>query len=129
MRASEFLNETLSSTAPGEVSSKKSKLRKDHYDAIPGMETYTSIPGMYYGMYRFGIHMAGSPNNGSPQQGPTSNEMVTLAYTDVEQDIIDHSAKQMGFKRKSLSSPKSKELDTTNKTSPIASIKRNRYGI
>ena len=107
----------------------RGKVHDHHAAAIKGLQTIPEWPGQYYNMYRLGVHMAGSPENPSDDHGAFSNEMVMTAYTDVEQDMINHSAKELGVKIKALSSDKSQEPEETNTVSPIAKRRPNQYGV
>jgi hypothetical protein len=119
-----------SGTHPGQVhNGKRNKIHADHEAAIPGMVSIPDWPGHYYDMYRLGVHMAGSPHNKSEHQGFSSNEMVMTQFTDVDTDMINHSAKAMGVKVKAISSQGSREPKETNKISTVAKPKRNKYGI
>lgn len=141
MRLREFFNKlNESDDMPGDDGSSTQPDRKrsgshrgqvhDHHSsAIKGMQTITDWPGMYYKMYRMGVHLAGSPENPPDHEGAFSNEMMFTTYTAEEQEMLDHSAKEMGVNLKSLSSDKSKEPDETNTVSPIAKPKRNKYGV
>lgn len=123
MRASEFLTE-------------RHKLTKSARSAIPGAVRSGSPgdpdgPNNYYHKYRLGVAMAGAPNKEDhvTTDGPANDDMVMVAYTDADKEIIDAGHKKMGYTKKSLSTSGSKELNDTNKTSPVASPKRNKYGI
>lgn len=133
MKIWELLNENDggSSASAGEHKTKKrDKFEKSSRDSIPGMTRYKDTAAHYYDMYRMGVHMAGSPDHQTmADTGPTSNEFVTLAYTDAEEKIIKKSAKAMGFTGVGISSKGSKETDNTNKVSPIAKPKKNKYGV
>ena len=83
-----------------------------------------------YHAFRFGVALAGSPDKVYPKDGPTGQKMVTVAYTQEEQDILDHTGRQMGFKSKAISNPPSEETGDVNKASPVPqnsgkNIKRN----
>jgi hypothetical protein len=122
-----------SSTAGiGENTKKQSKSGKVHdqfQTAIKGMETYTD-KNSYYTMYRFGVDMArGSQDQPYDPSGPVGNQMATLAYTDAEQQIIDNSKKNLGLKSKKLTSKDSFENQNTYTISPVATVKRNKYGV
>jgi hypothetical protein len=109
---------------------KSGKLHDTHKKAIKGMSTYPELPGWYYDMYRFGVHMAGSPDNQPmAQKSATANQLNTYAYTDAEEKIINKSKKEMGLKGKTLTSKKSEEMPDTHKVSPVAQHKKNKYGI
>ena len=72
-----------------------------------------------YHAFRFGVALAGSPDKVYPKDGPTGQKMVTVAYTQAEQDILKHTAKKMGFKPKHISKPPSEETGDVNKSSPV----------
>lgn len=100
---------------------KKKPFDKQHQSAIPGATRYPDTPAHYYNMYRFGVHMAGSPDEQAyDPAGPSANEMVTLAYSKTDLDIIKKSAKAMGFKGASMTSHGSYEPTDTYTTSPVA---------
>jgi hypothetical protein len=136
MRAKEFVIkesvEDNNSADSNQAVKPKGKIKKihAHHDApINSLSTIPGLPGMYYGMYRLGVHMAGSPGNPGHENGPTANHMVVAPYTDADADIIDHSAKAMGLNVKAVTSKGSKEPKETNTTSTTAKIKRNKYGV
>lgn len=108
---------------------KRGKVHDHHEAAIKGLKTIPDWPGYYYNMYRLGVHLAGSPENPNDDVGPFRNEMTFTTYTDVEEKMLNHSAKEMGVKLKALSSNKSSEPDDTNTASPVATRKRNKYGV
>ena len=115
---------------PGHVhNGKRNKIHDNHEAAIPGMVTIPDWPGHYYDMYRLGVHMAGSPHNKSEHQGFAANEMVLTQFTDVDTEMINHSAKSLGVKLKAITKKGSQEVKDTNKTSTVSKPKRNKYGI
>jgi hypothetical protein len=109
---------------------KSGKMHDNFKSSIKGMHTY---PGnhTYYDMYRFGVDMAGSPDdhNEYDPSSPVANQLVTLSYSDADQKIIDKSKKKMGFNSKQLTSDNSTEPSETHTSSPVAKIKRNKYGV
>jgi hypothetical protein len=134
MKVTEIITESNSenSNATDQAgTTKKSGKMHDHFkSSIKGMHTY---PGnhTYYDMYRFGVDMAGSPDdyNTYDPASPIANQLVTLSYSDADQKIIDKSKKKMGFKSKKLTPNDSKEPSDTSNTSPVAKVKRNKYGV
>jgi hypothetical protein len=54
---------------------------------------------------------------------------VIVAYTPEEEDIIKGGESQTGHKGVMLSDRGSREPDSTNKISPVAKKKPNKYGI
>jgi len=136
MRAREFLSEDSEGgmDAYGGNSEinhgSKGKVHPNHTAAIKGWNTLPELPSWYYNMYRFGVHMAGSPGEqGMDAQSPSANQMSLYAFTDAEQDIIDKSKKDLGYKGKKLSNNRSEEPEGTNKFSPVAKPKKNKYGV
>jgi hypothetical protein len=114
-------NDESSSAGPSGNTGKKRPFHKDQNNAIPGVTRYPDTPAHYYNMYRFGVHMARSPSDQdmSPA-GPTANEMVTLAYSQADLDIIKNSAKAMGFKGSQMTSHGSREPEDTYTVSPTS---------
>ena len=133
MKISELLNEDLDTLSASNRAGKhgtSSKVHNHYSAAIKGFQTY---PGKhtYYDMYRFGVDMAGSPDDTTDfeQASPVANQLATLAYTDADQQIINKSSKKMGMKGKQLTSKDSIEHNDVHSVSPVAKIKRNKYGI
>jgi hypothetical protein len=128
MKVSEIITE--SDIGQTGTSRKSGKMNNQFNSSIKGMHTY---PGnhTYYDMYRFGVDMAGSPgdHNDYDPASPVANQMVTLSYSDEDQKIIDKSKKKMGFNSKQLTSNNSTEPSNTHTSSPVAKIKRNKYGV
>ena len=103
MRAKDFLTER-----------KRRELRKSAQQSLPGGETMNTD---FYGAYRFALSLAGSPDGvDMPEDGPTQGRMVTLAYTQGEQEIIDAAKKRMGVttKHKLTKGEGSNELPDVN---------------
>ena len=122
-----------SSTSPnqGNKQGDRGEFHPEHQAVIKGMTTYPEYPGFYYNMYRFGVNMAGNlhDDHNMAQQSHSANEMITLAYTEADREIIEKSQRNMGIKGKLITTANSEEPDTTNKTSPIAKRKPNQYGV
>lgn len=90
----------------------------------------------YYELYRLTLDMAGI--NTPPDQlvndidgegWPASNNALMLAYSQGDDDIINRTLKKRGYKQKMTSPGSSREADKINRSSPVAKIKRNRYGV
>lgn len=82
-----------------------------------------------YNAYRFGVAMAGAPQQKTDKSGPIGGDFITVAYSNGDDEILKSAAKQMGINHKQLASKKSKETDDVHKVSPVAAAKRNKYGI
>lgn len=108
---------------------KEKKLPKTSREAAPHAKQFHDID-QYYGMYRFGIAMAGEPDHSSPKEGPAKDVPAVWMYTKAEQEIVDKAAKNQGIKGRTLvGKGPSAELKSVNKVSPVAQVKRNKYGV
>jgi hypothetical protein len=117
MRAREFLNEA-NADKPIRSNMKVSGPYAKRYD---DMDTY-------YDMYRLGVAIAGGEN--TPAEGPAGAHPTVWIMNDVEDEKIKTAERVLG-KKGTVVVPKgpSEEYSDTNDLSPIASIKRNRYGV
>lgn len=109
----------------------KGKVRKATRNSLSNFHSYPYLDNNNhpYMAYRFGVALAPSPNDITAKEGPIGSEFATIAYTDADQEIIDHARKEFGFDTKKHSTRGSVELDKVNKTSPVAAPKRNKYGV
>ena len=100
--------------------------------SIPGISINKSNSNPYQG-YRFGIAMAtsdGSGKSATPAQGAMSGDNLITVFSQEEYDIIKQAAKEtMAGPIKKLTDMNSIEMPDTNKTSPVAKPKKNKYGI
>jgi hypothetical protein len=118
MRAKEFV-----------VESSKEDMSDSAIAAIPNARIWPELDNSSpYMAYRFGVALAGAPNKEMPQVGPVKQNMVTIGYTDADDEITQAAGRMMGTSSKSLSSKGSKE-NNVNKSSPVAKPKKNRYGV
>lgn len=90
----------------------------------------------YYELYRLGLDMAGintpkdqKVNDIDGEGWPAANNGVMLAYSKSDDEIINKSLKKRGYKQKITSAGDSREEQKLNVKSPVAQIKRNRFGI
>lgn len=84
----------------------------------------------YYGMYRFGLAMASAPDGDTPKEGPAKDVPAVWMYSKGEEDIVNKAAKNQGISGSTIiSKGPSEELKSTNKQSPVAKPKPNRYGV
>ena len=114
MRAREFIVERG-------FPERKSRTMKAAF-AFPSMPS--SNP---YAVYRFGMAMADHTIN--YPEGPTSNSAVIVAYTPEEEDIIKGGSRQTGDQGQLVTDRESREPKSTNNRSPVAQIKKNRFGV
>lgn len=108
MRAREFI-----------VESPAVKLRKASRQALPHVTQYDV--DQYYGYYRLGVAMAGSPDNGSPTEGPAKDNPSVYPYSEADEEIVNKAVKNQGIKGKTLvAKGPSEELPSTNTVSPVS---------
>lgn len=113
------------------VSESKGKLRKTTTNSLSNVASYPYLDNNAhpYMAYRFGVALAKSPNDVTEKEGPIGSEFTTIGYSDADQEIIDHTRKEFGFKKRTHSTKGSVENDTVNKVSPTAKPKKNKYGV
>lgn len=117
MRAKEFVTEA------------EKKLSKTLKNAGSYAKQYDSID-QYYGMYRLGIAMAGSPDNPGYSEGPAKDIPAVWMYSPAEEEIVNRAEKNQGIKGKTIvSKGPSEENKTINVVSPVAAPKKNKYGV
>ena len=108
-------------------------MAKTHKAAMQNVLTFPDLnmsTGSAYLQYRFGIALAGSPDQPMPTDNYIAGDPMLTTYTEEEMEIIKVAAKQMGVDYdKNWSGKKSTEIDTVNKTSPVNKPKKNKYGV
>lgn len=106
-------------------------LRKGTRNSLSNIQSYPKLDNNAnpYLAYRFGMELAGSPDNDIEQRGPIGSEFTTIGYSDADQEIIDHASTKFGLIRKTHGGKGSVENNTVNSTSPVAKPKRNKYGV
>lgn len=87
-----------------------------------------------YTEYRLGLALACSDGKTPIDIDPKTwygKKKLAFPYTDLEQDMLKQGYKAVGANYKDLNHGdlRSQELESTNKTSPVAKPKRNQYGI
>lgn len=109
MRASEFINES-------------SKIRKGAKHAIPGLTINKGLDNNNnpYLAYRFGVALASAPQGDMEAENELGSNFTMIDYTDAGADIRKHAEKVMGQPSMKKTSIGSTELDSVNKTSPVA---------
>jgi hypothetical protein len=132
MRAQEFIRKQL---AEGDVPYAGKGAEELHHVHIQALKNAMSIPnismnkanGSPYMQYRFGMAMA---NPDMPRAGAMSGDPLITAYTDAELKKVEDAAKSVGAGAIThISDGISNEADGANTISPVATIKKNKYGI
>jgi hypothetical protein len=116
MRANEFLNET----------NKKGQVRDGLKRSGPYAKRYDELD-TFYDMYRLGIALA---NDKAPSRGVASNSPTVWVRNDEEAEMLTNAERAIGVKG-TVVVPQgaSEELPSIETVSPVANVKRNRYGI
>lgn len=99
--------------------------------ALPHLNSYEYLDNNNhpYMAYRFGIALAGSPDNTMYPRGTIGSDFTISSFSDGDEAIRKAAEKFMGVNSINHTSAKSKELKDTNTNSPIHQSKRNRYGV
>jgi hypothetical protein len=107
------------------------KMRKGARRAIPDLNSYPKLDNNNnpYLAYRFGIELAGSPDIDADEQGAWGSEFATIGYSDADREIIDHAKRAFGISTKKQSNKQSQELPNAGTKSPVATRKKNKYGV
>jgi len=121
MRAKEFIPEGRD-TKP---------IRKSVKQSMSNLSTYNTLDNNNhpYLAYRFGIALAGSPDSDMDKTTALGSNFTMSDYTDADTEIRKGAERVMGIKSSTSTGKGSKELNTVNTTSPIATPKKNKYGI
>jgi hypothetical protein len=125
MRAHEFITEV-----------KQPKPTKRQTQSTRGLNIYgdKEKASSDYVAFKLGQAMAGTDGSYVPEIDGKSwhgKKKTIHPYTKVEQEMFEKAAKAVGADYQDLNkgNMKSMELDTTNKVSPVATPKRNKYGV
>lgn len=116
-----------------------SKLSKREQESTVGLHTYDDGPslgtfGSDYGQYRLMMALACADGKTPPDIDSMSwigKKKTAHPYTEVEAEMLKQSYKVIGLNYDDLNNgdTKSKEMASTNKNSPVAKPKRNKYGV
>lgn len=117
-----------------EASEKKISKRQQY--ATKGLNTFKDkeMANSDYVLYRLGMAVAGTDGKCAPNMKAKSwvgKSRTTHPYSKEEQEMLKLAYKAVGASYKDLNKGDmtSKELESTNTTSPVAKPKRNRFGV
>ena len=108
---------------------KEKKAAMRNATTIPGLNMAT---GSMYKNYRMGIALAGAPTFPTKMEADNwiGGDPLISSYTEEEFEMVKAAAKQVGAgKIQNWSGKRSEEVADVNKTSTVAKVKRNKYGI
>lgn len=109
--------------------SKVQKASMKNASTIPGLNQST---GSAYMNYRMGIALAGAPNYPTKMEADNwiGGDPLLSTYTDEEFEMVKKAAQQVGAGTiQNWSGKRSEEVADVNKTSTVAKVKRNKYGV
>ena len=116
MKASEFITET----------NKKGQVRKGLKHSGPYAKRYDELD-TFYDMYRLGIALA---NHEAPSKGAVSNSPTIWVRGTEEEEMVAKAERAMGVKGTVVvPSGPSEEMPNVTAVSPVATVKRNKYGV
>jgi hypothetical protein len=110
---------------------KEKKAAMRNASTLPDLNMSTGKGGAYMN-YRMGIALAGAPNfpAGMEADNWIGGDPLLSTYTEEEFDMIKQAAKQVGAGTiQNWSGKRSQEVADVNKTSTVAKIKKNKYGV
>jgi hypothetical protein len=108
---------------------KEKKAAMKNTTTLPGINMAT---GSMYKNYRMGIALAGAPTFPTKIEADNwiGGDPLISSYTEEEYEMVKAAALQVGAGAiENWSGKRSEEIPGINKTSPIAKIKKNKYGI
>jgi hypothetical protein len=133
MRAHQFIKEGSSSGVVGKGGTKpidkEMEAAMRNATTIPGLNMST---GSQYMNYRMGIALAGAPDYPTKMAADNwiGGDPLISSYTQEEHDMVKAAALQVGAGTiENWTGKRSEEMADVNKTSAVAKVKRNKYGI
>ena len=131
MRAIEFINEAWSGKSHG----KPKKVRDRASDALPGVYVQRQLRNTdTYMQYRMGLALAAARADAAGlvkfnQESSWAENFVNVMWADEDEETIMLASKLMGVTPSAITDKKSREPKSTETSSPVAKLKRNRYGV
>jgi hypothetical protein len=112
------------------------KLTKRQQQATSGLNRFTDGDrwNSDYTLYRLGLAVASTDGKTDPDTDKESwvgRWKVTAPYTQADQDMLKKAYQAVGANYEDLNhgDMRSQELESTNKSSPVAPKKKNKYGV
>ena len=112
------------------------KLSKRQQQATRGLNKFTDGDhwNSDYTLYRLGLAVASTDGKTDPDTDKESwvgRWKVTAPYTQADQDMLKKAYQAVGANYEDLNhgDMRSQELNSTNKSSPVAPKKKNKYGV
>jgi hypothetical protein len=131
MRAHEFINEAWSGKSHG----KPKKVRDRASDALPGVYVQRQLRNTdTYMQYRMGLALAAARADAAGlvkfnQESSWAENFINVMWANEDEETVMLASKLMGVTPSMITDKKSREPKTTETKSPVANVKRNRYGV
>lgn len=120
------------------ISEAKGGMKRIDKNAKAAMKNASTLPslnmstGSNYMNYRMGIALAGAPNYPTKMEADNwiGGDPLISTYTEEEFEMVKKAAQQVGAGTiQNWSGKRSEEVADVNKTSTVAKIKKNKYGV
>jgi hypothetical protein len=115
---------------------KKGKITKRQQQPTRGLNKFTDGDhwNSDYTLYRLGLAVAATDGKTVPDTDKESwvgKWKVTAPYSQLDQDMLKQAYKAVGadYEDVNQGDMRSQELESTNKSSPVAARKKNKYGV
>jgi hypothetical protein len=131
-------NQHISENTSGAGFKTKGKMKPMDKTHKAAMKNATTMPGLNqahgsaYTGWRFGLALAGAPTYPTEMEADSwlGGDPLLEPYSDVEFEMVKAAAKQVGAGTiQNWSGKRSQEVADVNKTSTVAKIKKNKYGV
>jgi hypothetical protein len=131
MRLFEFSKSLKNEQDPGDPHSgnapKIADVPDDHKATMNPSLCFTDMdPGHEF--YRFMMQAAASPND-IPISTTVRSIPFAMPYTEQEEDMLHHALKRMGKKHRHITPSRGADPGANHTVSPVAAVKKNRYGV
>ena len=107
----------------------------DVYAALPGVFVQRQLRNTDpYMQYRYGVATAAARASSAghvdfEQESPWAENLAIVMFTDEDEETIKLASKLMGVKPTRITDNASREVKGTDTSSPVAKIKKNKYGV
>jgi len=111
-----------------EYGSERGEIATEFQASLPGAFSVEDLPSDFYGVYRLGMGLAAGDRNIAAADNIGKHPFF-VPFAPEEHAKFDKEIKRQGHKVKKRTSPQSLEISTVNTVTPVAKIKKNKYGI
>ena len=112
----------------GDYATPTDELAVEFQAALPSAFSVEDLNSDFYSVYRLGLALAAGEEH-LAQADNIGRHPLIVPYSQAGVDKLEQAVAHQGYKTKQRSTPGSSEVSTTNKVSPVATPKRNKYGV